>query len=745
MDEQSRITEEAVKKIDSKLECSVCLEKFKEPKLLPCFHVFCKSPCLERLVVQGPEGQSLTCPTCRHHVTLPDNGVAGLQTDFHIEHLFEIRESLEKAKKSDCENCKKSIASKFCQQCKKMMCNECTETHQSWGDFSDHVILGIHELKADAANVLSAKKILRCEKHLAKKLKMYCNTCSELVCSNCVIGLHKDHIFELIEEAFPRHKEELVASLEQFKDKLNHVQQALKILDTRAREISDKSTTLVARIHSEIDQLHQILDQRRATLVAQLDASVQKKLEELAAQKNLIETTQAKISSCLEYAEAGVETGTEGEVLRMKEPVIKRIKTITAEISPDIFKPKTDTCIELFTDEKAPKACQEFGNIVCDPVSAQNSYATADVTNLATISTETVIEVILMTRKNKQYFDKVDLKAELVHTKTQAKIDCDVSQENGRHTITYLPVNRGRHRLHIRVNGTHIQGSPYPIAVAPSPESLCRPARILHDLNKPYGIAVNSNGHMIVAEGGKHCVVILSPDGEKTFSFGKQGSGNGQFKFPSGVTVDQDDNIYVVDTTNNRIQKFTPEGNFMATVGKNGIREMEFIKPMGICFNKTNQLLYVCDQNNCRIQVITTDLTFVRSFGTKGEGIGCFNCPANLAFNSNNYLYVTDCGNNRLQVFTAEGEHLRAINYTGKSGKKAQTPYAIAIDSSDTVYVSESLRNCVDMFTPQGQSIISFGGKGSKEGQYNNICGLCVDQNDCIIVSDSLNNRLQIF
>ena len=99
MDEQTKITEEVVKKIDSKLECSICLKKFKEPKLLPCFHTFCK-PCLERLVVQGPEGQSLTCPNCEQEVNLPENGVAGLQTDCQAERRLEIKELVETAEKT---------------------------------------------------------------------------------------------------------------------------------------------------------------------------------------------------------------------------------------------------------------------------------------------------------------------------------------------------------------------------------------------------------------------------------------------------------------------------------------------------------------------------------------------------------------------------------------------------------------------------------------------------------------------
>ncbi len=92
----------ALKKLEEQLKCAICLEDYKDPKVLQCFHVFCQN-CLghRRMVVQNEVGgRSLHCPTCRQATPIPPSGVSGLQSAFHINHLLEIQESLKKSKDS---------------------------------------------------------------------------------------------------------------------------------------------------------------------------------------------------------------------------------------------------------------------------------------------------------------------------------------------------------------------------------------------------------------------------------------------------------------------------------------------------------------------------------------------------------------------------------------------------------------------------------------------------------------------
>lgn len=49
--------------IAHELKCSVCLEEFKKPKLLRCYHSFCEE-CVKELLKKA-EDKVIKCPQCR--------------------------------------------------------------------------------------------------------------------------------------------------------------------------------------------------------------------------------------------------------------------------------------------------------------------------------------------------------------------------------------------------------------------------------------------------------------------------------------------------------------------------------------------------------------------------------------------------------------------------------------------------------------------------------------------------------
>ena len=76
-----------LQKLEEQLTCPVCLDLYKNPKILPCHHTFCQDcvgPCPREL----REGKYfLKCPTCSKPAQIPDGGVPAFPPAFTINSL----------------------------------------------------------------------------------------------------------------------------------------------------------------------------------------------------------------------------------------------------------------------------------------------------------------------------------------------------------------------------------------------------------------------------------------------------------------------------------------------------------------------------------------------------------------------------------------------------------------------------------------------------------------------------------
>ena len=733
------VTEQALRKLEDQLTCGICLNSYTEPKLLQCFHVFCKQ-CLERLVVQDCQGLSVLCPSCRRSTLLPPTSVSGLQTAFYHNNLLEVHDTIKKVKdkqKTQCEKCKKRVANSFCRNCGQFICTRCTETHQEWEEFSSHEVITLNQLEGDVAQLVPPKKkVMLCSKHPTKELDLYCETCEELVCRDCTVHVHRDHQYDLVSDAFQKHKDVLVASLQPVEQQLDTVTKSLQQLDTQCQQITDQREALVVNTHKTIQQLQEALEARRTELIDQLDQISQKKLKTLAAQRDQIELVQTQLSGCLDFVKESLRTGSEGEVLAVK---------ITAEFKAEDLAPqeRADIRFSASTPELT-QTCQQFGKVYTCPVSPERCYATGKGLEVATVGEQATATLHAINGDGKECEQPlVNTSCELVSDSGGPTVKAAVEKkEKNKYTISYQPTHRGRYQLHVKVEGVPIRGNPFAVIVV---KNLSIPTKTISGLNAPLGVAVNWKRETIVAECSGHCISIFSSNGEKIRTFGSRGSAQGQFSRPHGVAVDGDFNILVTDEDNHHIQKLTPEGTFVAAAGQRGNKHLEFSSPVGVAINHRNKKVYICDRGNNRIQILNADLTFSSTFGSYGSDDGQFNFPWDVALDGTGNAYVADSDGHCMQVFTAEGKFLRKFGKKGSGDGELYCPTSVSIDSDDIVYVTERDNHRVSMFTSEGQFLRSFGTKGEGPGQFNKPCGIIVDRDGLVYVSDLSNNRIEIF
>ena len=746
MAESVGVADQALKKLADKLECSICLDPFIDPKLLQCFHR-CKD-CLEPLVLRNQHRLSLRCPNCRRSTLLPANSVSDLQPAFHIHHLFEIRDALQKVKqgqegqKTRCEKCKKREVNGFCRDCGKFVCEVCIKVHKTWEEYSTHKVISLEQLKSDAAEMVPpAKKILYCSKHPGKELDLFCETDQELICRDCIIKTHRDHQYDLVSEAFPKHRDAVASHLEPVKQQLNTTDKAVQVLGTAEEQITEQRAAIEADIQRKVEQLHEAIEVRKAELIGQLDQMTQQKLETLSIQRDELEFIQTQLNSCLQFVSDSLKTGSEGEILAMEKPVVQQVKEMCAEFDTSKLAPQEQADMALAASSELLPECQQFGQ-VRSGACPEKCYATGKGLEVATVGEQSTVSVHAIDIQSSKCAKPLPLiSCELVPSSGE-RIKCEVKpSKSSEYQVDYRPTRRGRHQLHIKVCDEHIRGSPFTVVALRKLEAPII-YRTIIGLNYPWGVAVNKRGQVIISEQSGHCISIYS-GGKRIRLFGQKGSAPGQFQYPRGVAMDRADNILVVDNGNHRIQKFTAEGKFMTSVGSKGDKPLQFSYPAGIGISPSEKV-YICDTSNHRIKILNPDLTFSTSFGSRSSGNGQFICPDDVAFDSRGNVYVADSGNHHIQVFTEEGRFLRKFGKRGGGDGELNCPVGVAIDSDDVVYIVETDNHRISLFTSEGHFLRSFGTLGNGPGQFNSPFGIAVDKDGLMYVCDFTNRSLQI-
>ena len=80
---QSSLTDDPA--FEAVLNCGICLDKFKRPKLLQCSHSFCQK-CLQKWCRNQ---RSIRCPLCKIITKKPHKGIANLRDDFRYHQFVE--------------------------------------------------------------------------------------------------------------------------------------------------------------------------------------------------------------------------------------------------------------------------------------------------------------------------------------------------------------------------------------------------------------------------------------------------------------------------------------------------------------------------------------------------------------------------------------------------------------------------------------------------------------------------------
>ncbi len=735
MSEASQAANKALQKLSDQITCSVCLDTYRDPKVLTCLHVFCAA-CLERLV--SGNGTSLTCPNCRKVTRLRQGTVSQLQSAFYVNHLFDVRDILEKVKDPEvkCDKCEENEAVGYCGDCGEFVCQACINIHKKWKAFMSHKIATLTEVQAEAISLVPMKKRdMECTKHPSRPSEIYCETCKELVCHDCIVKTHRDHEYDVVSVCFPKHRDTITNCLEPLKELLESVNQTALEMDDSCSRLSDQAQTIRRKICEDISLLQDALETRKKELLDQVDRMVRRVAGTAQEQHKECTEVRGQLSSCVEYVSESLKTGTQQEILSIKEKIVARVQQLVVEFDPQVIQRKPEETLR-FTHQPLVEACRGYGNLSTTSLYPEKCFATGEGVKRALVGLPASITVHTVDAAERPHLDPyAPVYAELTAYKDGSSVKCKVTPEKDAYHIEYKPQISGSHDLHIKVYNRHIKGSPFTATV----KGLAGVhIGTIKALNRPRHLVVATSEEIVTAEKDANCVSVLDLNGCKRRSFG-----SANLHKPRGVAVGSDKTVFVA--SEHCVSTFTFEGKHLASVGSKGRGELQFNTPWALAFNPTNNKVYVCDTRNHRIQILNFNLSFSSTFGYRGPGLGNFNLPADISVDKVGNVYVADYDNNRVQAFNSSGQFLYQIKQRSPAMGLLEDPISVCFDSDGFLYVLEHGGDRFSVFNSKSAFVKSFGRSGVNEGEFTGPYGIAVDAAGHVYVSDTGNNRIQVF
>ena len=260
-------------------------------------------------------------------------------------------------------------------------------------------------------------------------------------------------------------------------------------------------------------------------------------------------------------------------------------------------------------------------------------------------------------------------------------------------------------------------------------------------LDNPHGITFSEDGNMYVVDHGGDRITVWESTGEFLRSWGKQGSGEGQFNNPIDLAIGGGE-IFVVEQSNHRVQVFDMNGSFLRKWGAHGSQAGNFRSPYSISLsmngNSVNEV-FVSEWDSHRVQVFDKNGTYRRTIGSGSHGGGenQFGYATGVHVDGN-LLFASSRSYQKVKVFDVNGTYLRSINTTG---------YPYHVDTyGNLLAVSMPDHHKVQVFDKNGTLITTMGGSaGAQDGKFYHNYGIAFNNTGKIHVSCRNNHRIQYF
>ncbi|XP_077986172.1 tripartite motif-containing protein 2-like [Glandiceps talaboti] len=719
------------------LLCTICTERYKDAKCLPCLHNFCK-PCLVRLAKEG----TIICPVCTRSYQLPGDGIEGIGTNFFLNELVETFNKRDDttSESMKCMGCEIGESTSQCIECAISLCDICIRTHKRLPLTRSHRLVTLDEYNtAKCDDPASVQPPMYCPRHQNYELEFYCDTCDGTICLKCTAIDHPltTHKYRCVNEVASDYRKELADMIDKVKVKETEAKDSKIAVEDVSHSLDNCFTAeekkLKTHITKTVDDVTRLIHENGNTLLKEMKGEYDERKVNLNAQLKGLDIAANDLTNAREYTDKLVQYGNAAQLMSAK----KGISTQMAEI----LKVETKT-------DPAEDDCMEFRP--CDDFCTEKSlgvvvggnakmYKITDIPQFVRVDEDITVTLTTDAKPQRVTHGGVDA---VVKRPDNSKEEVSVrDNKDGTMTLKTHGKMEGEHELSVNVDKKPVQGSPVRVKVIPKKGLVSKfgvHGSGVGQLYSPWGVTKTTNGNLLVCEYSNNRLQSFSREGEHKSFFQFQNVGNPINPYDAAVSVGG--NIFITDNANKQILVCDEKGKLIRCFGKGKCEQ-----PMGITISPSNGRVYVVDHSAHCIHIYNQDGKYFKSFGSQGNRDGQFSQPSSACIDEAGNVYVSDNSNHRVQVFDSDGHFLYSFGNMGNGDGQLNFPRGLCLDKHGYVYVADRDNNRVVKFESNGKFI---GRVDSDEGGRMPPMCVCVSDDEPfgdVIVTYHNNHCVKVF
>ena len=498
-------------------------------------------------------------------------------------------------------------------------------------------LLGV--IEAEDRQAIPRQQQGTCSQHTEERVRYYCSSCEVYVCPICVTEDHRGHAFDVLEKAVQEGKKSIMSAVETIKEKANLFGAEVRKLE----ETSEDVEMIIAIAKQEVSEAaeHVITKtrQQEKQLLESLEMTRRKRIERINSAKQELESLIKIINRAAEFAENLVQRRSDRDIIKNKNKLRQKLEELRG--------------VEV------PKHRQA-----------------------------TFVKFIAALQHN--------FKLGSIQVSEKPEITVKSTLEGGDQTFQV--------GAEAKFNGDKLPTCPITVQVKERKPVVVSelklrlfPGDTLERLN---GIAVNTEGQLVVTDNSGHCVYVFDKNGDCLRKTGGKGSNTGEFQYPNGISFLNDNEVLIADSGNYRLQRLNIQtGTVVKSYGKKGRKKGEFSWPIDVTVDDEERIV-VTERDNNRIQVMSKEGESIFTFGDKGPEKLLW--PTCCILYKNRFL-VSDTGNHCIKAFDQSGTFLYKFGKEGYQDGKFQTLYDLLVDSSNILLVCDFGNNQVQQFSLDGR------------------------------------------